>query len=298
MTDTRYMNAVRLLRLSVTPVVFLACTTACQQGAVVGPYPSTSVNATTPPRDVSPSPTASAAGTMTSAPTATPTASSGGNSPSPTPAATASASNVGALVISPNPVNFGITSVLGSTQTATISQQNYSGPFTLAANPIVCSNGITNIPVTAAISRSTLTIALGLLGVTGSCTIAVEGAPGTSGSEVVNLTVPLTPPASTGVLTFTPNPVDFDVLNGVTGTTATSIVSETGYFGAFALTSNPVSCPFNLLPLTKLGATISGNVVTLTTGLLNANLLGSCSVTVEDGNGNTGAITVNFQLLK
>jgi len=221
----------------------------------------------------------------------------GAASPSPTPTSAATTAAVGALVISPNPINFGLTSLLGSTQTATISQQNYSGPFTLPANPIVCGNGITNIPVTASISGSTLTVALGALGVTGACTITVDGAPGTTGSEVVNLTVPLTPPASAGVFAFTPNPVNFDVINGVTGTTATSIVSETGYVGSFSLTPNPLSCPFNLLPLTKLAASLTGNVITLSTGLLNANLLGSCSVTVEDSNGNTGALTVNFQLL-
>ena len=194
-------------------------------------------------------------------------------------------------------MDFGLTSILGSNQTAAISQKNYSGPFTLPANPIVCGNGITSIPVTASISASTLEVALGALGVTGSCTVLVDGAPGTSGTEVVDLSVPLPAPASTGVLTFTPNPVNFDVLNGVTGSTGTSIVSETGYFGAFTLPANPINCPFNLLPLTKLTATLTGNIVTLTTGLLNANLLGSCSVTVDDANGNSGAMTVNFQLL-
>jgi hypothetical protein len=206
-------------------------------------------------------------------------------------------SQYGPIVISPDPVSFGLTSILGSTQTANISQTGYSGPFTIPTNGIVCSNGILTVPVTAGITGSTLSVVLGLLGVTGSCSITVDGAPGTAGSEVVDLSVPLGTPASTGLFTFTPDPITFNVLNGVTGSTATSTVSETGYTGTFKLTSNPITCPFNLVPLTQINASLTGNTVTVTTGLLNANLLGSCSVTVEDSNGNIGSLTVDFELL-
>jgi hypothetical protein len=186
-------------------------------------------------------------------------------------------------VISPDPITFGLTSILGETQTAGITQTGYSGPFTIPTNGVICSNGVTNIPITSTIS--------------GSCTITVDGAPGTYGTEVVDLSVPLGTPQSSGLFTFNPNPITFNVLNGVAGNTATSTVSESNYTGAFMLTSDPISCPFNLVPLTKISASLTGDTVTVTTGLLNANLLGSCTVTVEDANGNTGALTVDFQLL-
>jgi hypothetical protein len=164
-------------------------------------------------------------------------------------------------------------------------------------NPIVCSGGLLNIPVTAAIVGNVISVTLGALGVTGSCIVTVDGAPGTNGSLPVTLTIPVTTPPTPTAITFVPNPVSFNVLNAVTGSTATSTVVEAGYTGAFTLPASPVSCPFNLLPLTKLTATISGNIVTLTTGTLNANLLGTCVVTVDDSMGNSGQLSVNFQLL-
>jgi hypothetical protein len=246
-----------------------------------------------------PSPTPAGSGgtsgsaTPTPSPTITPTGTGGGPTSAPSAAATA-----GALSVSPDPINFGLTSVLGSTSTATVSQANYTGPYTLPANAIVCSNGITNIPFTASMSGSTLSVTLGLLGVTGICTITVDGASGTSGTELVNLAVPIGTPVSTGPLAFSVDPINFNVLNAVTGSSATTTISEAGYSGSFTLPANPISCPFDLLPLTQLSATIAnGNQLTLNTGLLNVSLLGSCSVTVEDSNMHTGAETVNFELL-
>ncbi len=262
----------------------------------MGPYPSTVVKASSTPGGVTPTPTASSGGGASPSPTASSSA-SGGATPTATPTGSSTTAAYGPLVISPDPITFGLTSVLGETQTAGITQTGYSGPFTIPTNGIICSNGVLNIPITATISGSTLTVALGLLGVTGSCTITVDGAPGTYGTEVVDLSVPLGTPQSSGLFTFNPNPITFNVLNGVAGNTATSTVSETNYTGAFMLTSDPISCPFNLVPLTKITATLTGDTVTVTTGLLNANLLGSCTVTVEDASGNTGALTVDFQLL-
>ncbi len=287
----------RLLRLGIV-IVSMVPITACQQGATVGPYPSSRITAT--PTATAATPTASPTGGVL--PTATPTATaSAGVTATPTASATAtataSAGAAGQLTISPNPLNFGVLAVLGSTQTATISQTNYSGPFTLPANPVTCSNGILNIPVTATISGSTLTIALGILGVTGSCVVTVDGGNGMSGTETVNLAVPLGTPPSAGPFVFNPDPITFNVLDGVTGSTATTTVSEAGYNGAFTLPATPVSCPFNLVPLTQVTATISGSTVTVTTGALNASLLGSCDVTVDDANGHSGAFAVNFQLL-
>ncbi len=201
-------------------------------------------------------------------------------------------------MITPDPQTFSLLSVLGSSDTAQISQQGYNGPFTLSpTNPIICGNGITNIPITASISGSTLTTTLGLLGVTGECTITVDGYPGTSGTETVDLTVPVGSLPASGPITFSPDPVVFDVLNAVTGQTATTTIAESGYTGAFTLPATPIVCPFDLLPLTGATASISGTTLTIKTGVLNADLLGSCDVTVDDANGNTGTLVVDFELL-
>jgi len=294
------VNALRLPRIAIAALGLLAAATACQQGATVGPYPYHAATASPTPGGVTPTPTASSGGGASASPTATATATSsasGGATPTATPSGGPTTAAYGPLVISPDPITFGLTSILGATQTAGITQTGYSGPFTIPANGVICSNGVLNIPITSTISGSTLSVTLGLLGVTGSCTITVDGAPGTYGTEVVDLSVPLGTPQSSGLFSFNPNPITFNVLNGVAGNTATSTVSETGYTGAFMLTSDPISCPFNLVPLTKITASLTGDTVTVTTGLLNANLLGSCTVTVEDASGNTGALTVDFQLL-
>lgn len=290
------VNALRLPRIAIAALGLLAAATACQQGATVGPYPYKVATASPTPGGVTSTPTASSGGASAS-PTASSSPSGGGATPTATPSSGPTTAAYGPLVISPDPLTFGLTSVLGETQTAGITQMGYSGPFTIPANGVICSNGVLNIPITSTISGSTLSVALGLLGVTGSCTITVDGAPGTYGTEVVDLSVPLGTPQSSGLFTFNPNPITFNVLNGVAGNTATSTVSESGYTGAFMLTSDPISCPFNLVPLTKITASLTGDTVTVTTGLLNANLLGSCTVTVEDASGNTGALTVDFQLL-
>ena len=68
----------------------------------------------------------------------------------------------------------------------------------------------------------------------------MNGAPRTSGTETVNLSVPIGTATTSTRLVFNRDPVVFTVANTVGDASMTSSVSEQNYTGAFMLTQDPV----------------------------------------------------------
>jgi hypothetical protein len=98
-----------------------------------------------------------------------------------------------------------------------------------------------------------------------------------------------------GPVVFAPTSLHFALLNSLLGGTQTSIVSQDNNI-LFTLPTNAVSCPSGFLGVVPVTATIAKHEITVTLGLLNLDLLGTCNVTVDGADGTEGQLPVTFTL--
>jgi hypothetical protein len=174
----------------------------------------------------------------------------------------------GALVLSPNPINFGDVNV---TLPVSINEPNYTGAFSVANDS--CNGNVATIGTPAGPGPSTTVNVTSLK--QGLCTFSIQDTDGQSVQENVSVGPFGAPTPSTSQMML-------NITNGPL--TGTFTISETGYNGFFTLTQSS-AC-------TGVASVSPGNGNQLTTFTVTAAAVGTCGIRIADDVGQTANVEV------